>query len=103
PSARDHISSRPIRLIKRPPPTSTLSPYTTLFRSDLVALRVPQPKVIDQRPRVASAAYHAVAPRHRAVVGYQASGQIHSAYAAREDHKRTPLNSNHDHISYSVY
>src|SRR5436190_8028418 len=76
--------------MSRRPPTSTLFPYTTLFRSvdldyadaDLVAL------VEDVLDRV-----HALARRH---VGDVQQGR-------REDRKSTRLNSSHTVISYAVF
>src|SRR5436305_8775879 len=63
-------------LIMRPPPRSTLFPYTTLFRSRLTADS-------DRRPR------HAYRHGRR-------RGEL-------EDRKSTRLNSSHVRISYAVF
>src|SRR5436305_11177749 len=72
----------------RPPPRSTLFPYTTLFRSSRAAWRF-QP-----RRALHGAAPSSVAARHS-----------HGApsRAAREDRKSTRLNSSHVRISYAVF
>src|SRR5437867_8476262 len=76
----------------RPPPRSTLFPYTTLFRSQFRS-----------RQRVRSA--HAIPYRR-----HQASGPgCARAYAerlcqnCRRDRKSTRLNSSHRTISYAVF
>src|SRR5206468_7880428 len=62
----------------RPPPTSTLFPYTTLFRSDAVGL------ILVGRVGVVAAV-----PDGPAQPG--------------SDRKSTRLNSSHDQISYAVF
>src|SRR5206468_11724715 len=64
--------------IIRPPPTSTLFPYTTLFRS-----------------RPASSERSRVELRHAAAA--------RRCPAALGDRKSTRLNSSHDQISYAVF
>src|SRR5438552_5221221 len=64
----------------RPPPSSTLSPYTTLFRSQEVSGHP-----IERRGTV-----HGVAPT--------ASVDVHV-----QDWKSTRLNSSHQIISYAVF
>src|SRR5437763_8564359 len=68
-------------LMIQPPPRSTLFPYTTLFRSDLLVGA--HLEVVDQQR-----------DRHRV------SG---SAGRARRDRKSTRLNSSHRCISYAVF
>src|SRR5216683_1203934 len=63
-------------LMIRRPPRSTLFPYTTLFRSRLLA-----------------AARHGCACPH----------SIPAAHQATRDRKSTRLNSSHDQISYAVF
>src|SRR5947209_10804009 len=81
----------------RPPPRSTLFPYTTLFRSpDLVVAgdqRIAQPaeqrehcQVDLARPTV-----------HRWIEHHRRAG------ARAEDRKSTRLNSSHANISYAVF
>src|SRR5699024_11722215 len=62
----------------RPPPRSTLFPYTTLFRSG-IRLNVVSPDVLENSPH-----HHATFPGHR-------------------DRKSTRLNSSHVSISYAVF
>src|SRR3712207_6861305 len=84
----------------RRPPRSTLFPYTTLFRSDLVR----------------SCGQHfmellALPPRDRAPEVFAGAGsendRIHrlvsTFFAAYEDRKSTRLNSSHANISYAVF
>src|SRR5689334_23950319 len=100
----------------RPPPRSTLFPYTTLFRSEAehVAIRRDRPpqqgKVIEQALRNESA----IAMREQ--VGLRvALGQLLGAFAENrwqmaelgkmigQDRKSTRLNSSHSSISYAVF
>src|SRR5437773_6762839 len=75
----------------RPPPRSTLFPYTTLFRS----LGVAREHLHRPRP----------APDQHARVGGGAPGPDGSrrAAAARADRKSTRLNSSHITTSYAVF
>src|SRR5436190_17509380 len=77
----------------RRPPTSTLFPYTTLFRSSFAQCR------LDRRGR-------AVLPR----AGPEAAGAVarracrfQHERALPEDRKSTRLNSSHTVISYAVF
>src|SRR5207248_4446900 len=67
----------------RPPPTSTLFPYTTLFRSDRRRLGLQRRDRSDPCPR----------PGHRRRGTLGAGG----------DRKSTRLNSSHRTISYAVF
>src|SRR4051812_49906990 len=74
----------------RPPPRSTLFPYTTLFRSELstsdVRARMYSPGIgVPEDPATGSAA-----------VGL-------GGYLAARDRKSTRLNSSHMSISYAVF
>src|SRR5436305_7615026 len=64
----------------RPPPRSTLFPYTTLFRSDRILVIV-------------------------ALNGDRGTGRHHAGAMARQqqDRKSTRLNSSHVRISYAVF
>src|SRR5205809_5286162 len=73
----------------RPPPRSTLFPYTTLFRS----LHVPPPAPRDD-PR---------APPGRREKGEVRSGAPQPIDRLRGDRKSTRLNSCHGYISYAVF
>src|SRR3712207_8769851 len=84
----------------RRPPRSTLFPYTTLFRSDRVALLGAEPEELLLHAQ-------AVEP-----VGEEADGLVvaevglpHPALGpdAAEDRKSTRLNSSHANISHAVF
>src|SRR5438128_9519104 len=75
-------------LMIRPPPRSTLFPYTTLFRSvDLIAVHADDEVVI----RVA-------APVHGRL-----DHMLQRHFAGLVDRKSTRLNSSHGSISYAVF
>src|SRR5437868_13214350 len=76
----------------RRPPRSTLFPYTTLFRSTVVAL--------DRRDRAAGAKEP---PQRRE--GRCRARQVlqHEAHEHMIDRKSTRLNSSHVSISYAVF
>src|SRR5688572_32194840 len=80
----------------RPPPNSTLFPYTTLFRSG----------VLDHVPGLVAQDAHAF--RHRATldVDDHLALEAHQARVGeieREDRKSTRLNSSHSQSSYAVF
>src|SRR5688500_20050627 len=81
----------------RPPPTSTLFPYTTLFRSlPRRAFRVEDRRLergLDPAPEIAPGA----GPRGGARARHQAHEPEH------QDRKSTRLNSSHLVISYAVF
>src|SRR5205809_5750786 len=87
-------------LLQRPPPSSTLFPYTTLFRSRGRGPRLPSklehargqgfPKVVDRHPGFGHAPRHHHAPQRRS--------QLDDL-----DRKSTRLNSSHGYISYAVF
>src|SRR5437879_10924462 len=72
----------------RRPPSSTLFPYTTLFRSPEGELALAQ-----------ATCYLALAPKSNAV--YAAWNQVKQDI--QEDRKSTRLNSSHRCISYAVF
>src|SRR5437762_7305627 len=76
-------------LMTRPPPRSTLFPYTTLFRSDGRGA-APLAERAEELDRLAPHA--AELPR-----------LLHDEGPAREDRKSTRLNSSHRCISYAVF
>src|SRR5206468_10849996 len=95
PLARSRIHTPPsLFVVLRPPPTSPLFPYTTLFRSD-VLLRVPLPAELD------SASARIVLSGASAVVYALDRSLDHALLVA--DRKSTRLNSSHDQISYAVF
>src|SRR2546429_1203202 len=75
----------------RRPPRSTLFPYTTLFRSEVVVGRV----IV----RLAHAVRDEVDPRPVAVPLRRVLVEL----AGRQDRKSTRLNSSHGYISYAVF
>src|SRR5438552_4237194 len=79
------------------PPTSTLFPYTTLFRS--VAYPIRYTRAFDIRPLTVAAAAN-VAPGGT-VVGYPGLRLSYDFYL--QDRKSTRLNSSHQIISYAVF
>src|SRR2546428_10210438 len=76
----------------RRPPRSTLFPYTTLFRSHLVAAR---PQVVERR--AADVGVDQQAPQFRRLLAERAEMVVGA------DRKSTRLNSSHDQISYAVF
>src|SRR5206468_12823031 len=89
-------------LMLRRPPTSTLFPYTTLFRS----LRGRAALQARQRGKVHRVEQAAVEPAWSAEVAADAAGVAWGrgqAGIAGEDRKSTRLNSSHDQISYAVF
>src|SRR5690242_21316045 len=94
---------------RRPPPRSTLFPYTTLFRSDQVGSRIGDQEQGDPgRPQHPPG--HVVSA---VAVGQPASDRAKGAARQREagreqrrlgeDRKSTRLNSSHMSISYAVF
>src|SRR5690349_23425060 len=82
----------------RRPPRSTLFPYTTLFRSVIVARLAPAG---EHRALVAAVAGGGVHQRHEHrghVAADEADGE-----GAAADRKSTRLNSSHVEISYAVF
>src|SRR5690349_23555973 len=86
-------------LITPPPPTSTLFPYTTLFRSLPHQRRHPEDLGVEQADRQGDAEREgarlagAHVPRRRGAPPRR----------EREDRKSTRLNSSHVEISYAVF
>src|SRR5687768_18000097 len=87
----------------RPPPRSTLFPYTTLFRSDLVDLGGREVHVDDlgaARPHDEGGLFdHVVADVDDQVGLGDGAVQI----VVIGDRKSTRLNSSHGYISYAVF
>src|SRR3712207_7897789 len=79
----------------RRPPRSTLFPYTTLFRSEVVG---GEQQVPVGRHRVEGDGVRAVRPRAQFV-----GRRIHRVGETPEDRKSTRLNSSHANISYAVF
>src|SRR3712207_7022520 len=89
----------------RRPPTSTLVPYTTLLRSDLV-LRLGARLRLEPAAAVADL-YADRVPAALDVVCDQRAGRSGVAHAVRDelgqDRKSTRLNSSHANISHAVF
>src|SRR5687768_17717847 len=97
----------------RSPPTSTLFPYTTLFRSLLdpelyrdnphdlwTRLRHEEPVYRDEQNGLWALT------RHRDVLEAERASDVFSSqgcYRANVDRKSTRLNSSHGYISYAVF
>src|SRR5439155_7368668 len=93
-----------------PPPTSTLFPYTTLFRSPsscLAAVRLPVRDLRGLQHRSRGAAVDDAATRRRvALPGSLGTQQRHVPIRSGRrtgDRKSTRLNSSHVAISYAVF
>src|SRR5689334_24503872 len=81
-------------ILIRPPPRSTLFPYTTLFRSE-----VGDRRPAAERPRAVRGGEPA--PVEAPAVGHPPAAQA-GAVVGR-DRKSTRLNSSHSSISYAVF
>src|SRR5438270_3845790 len=90
----------------RPPPRSTLFPYTTLFRSDEVAHDAAMPLSLDEDASLEARGkerFKAI-PLAEDVVPCRSAERAHRGPAAPPlDRKSTRLNSSHSQISYAVF
>src|SRR5438552_13038550 len=89
----------------RPPPSSTLFPYTTLFRSQQRAcLRSDRPAVARGASGASdSSEEHCHAVRRTSSGRCAHTGTALTAKQTRLDRKSTRLNSSHQIISYAVF
>src|SRR3712207_6977605 len=92
----------------RRPPRSTLFPYTTLFRSELVRRLAPRVRALKIGPGTDPEAEMGplVTREHRdRVKGYIDLGEAEGAELVVDgrDRKSTRLNSSHANISYAVF
>src|SRR2546421_7248902 len=89
----------------RRPPRSTLFPYTTLFRSDLVKICDFVGSPTAKRDMFAEAMRYAVddAAGTYGIVGLSSTCDAPEFRATYIDRKSTRLNSSHDQISYAVF
>src|SRR5206468_10764803 len=103
PSPRYHFS----HILLPRPPSSTLFPYTTLFRSDEHAHQHDPLEAVAQE-HVGPAEQRRAHERHVEVLAVGASEhgedlEAEHREAPEEDRKSTRLNSSHDQISYAVF
>src|SRR5438309_7150045 len=84
----------------RPPPRSTLFPYTTLFRSARILTSVAYVEQHAARP-FDQALAAALDPQHAARAERRAARRDESEQLV--DRKSTRLNSSHSSISYAVF
>src|SRR3712207_8700438 len=85
-------------LMIRRPPRSTLFPYTTLFRSDEVAVMM-RGTVVQSAPP--EELYHR--PSNREIAGFVGDANFLPGTVEDGDRKSTRLNSSHANISYAVF
>src|SRR5688572_32766326 len=83
----------------RRPPRSTLFPYTTLFRSWMLAIFVQS----SFHHRYASHRMFSMSPVMERVFHVMAFVSQGSSYLSARDRKSTRLNSSHSQISYAVF
>src|SRR5688500_19799395 len=81
--------------MRRHPPTSTLFPYTTLFRSNGLLFNVRKRAARGVTLQWNYTWSHCISPDQDTLNG--------SLYAPQEDRKSTRLNSSHLVISYAVF
>src|SRR5687768_17779775 len=91
----------------RRPPRSTLFPYTTLFRSELAARRVPAAgchvlRRIHEVLRAGSARAPSLARDRRQGNAFRDRAAVRRRIGD-QDRKSTRLNSSHGYISYAVF
>src|SRR5207249_10365805 len=102
---RRHCATPPFAIILRPPPTPTLFPYTTLFRSNYRGTRQLSKRSAGFEIRVGEQPRKG--PRRRArqrdpLDGLELCGHSNGLRTSR-DRKSTRLNSSHVSISYAVF
>src|SRR5687768_18078204 len=89
-------------LLIRPPPTSTLFPYTTLFRSASPRFRdEPPPRHRSERDRADRPGSESQS--HQGGQRRQAHLALDERSGAGSDRKSTRLNSSHGYTSYAVF
>src|SRR5438105_11883618 len=88
-------------LLLQRPPTSTLFPYTTLFRSS--SSRVPKPPGKMTKPSAGFTKQTFRATHCNVIFWAERKNASHQLAACRTDRKSTRLNSSHEWISYAVF
>src|SRR5206468_10894898 len=101
--------------LTRPPPTSPLFPYTTLFRSRPAPLHAARAQLVRELAHLAVAGekHEQATVRRVGQVEHDARDRVAMPVGIgvgsgnvardREDRKSTRLNSSHDQISYAVF
>src|SRR2546429_4645074 len=84
----------------RRPPRSTLFPYTTLFRSNLVTNTGISPSTFDLQPAMDRLLERGKVVFRRAYCDWS---RFREATRRKTDRKSTRLNSSHGYISYAVF
>src|SRR5438445_9602596 len=84
----------------RPPPRSTLFPYTTLFRStnNILSPAHGKPIIVPTQDIVLGLYFMT-----REKLGAKGEGKAFSSFDEVRDRKSTRLNSSHANISYAVF
>src|SRR5699024_12152024 len=88
--------------IIRPPPRSTLFPYTTLFRSTLLAVVFYDPSHV-KKHRHPLLDRRLVLEKFPLLVNFDLNRQLLKMIQINQDRKSTRLNSSHVSISYAVF
>src|SRR5690348_18179641 len=87
----------------RHPPTSTLFPYTTLFRSHGEAGQPVLARLVERLALALGGAQHRQEVVGALLLAPAAVGAVLGQHPARGDRKSTRLNSSHPSISYAVF
>src|SRR3712207_7542491 len=87
--------------MRRRPPTSTLVPYTTHFRSDVESIVRQREQALSDLETLEADALQACRRQLREHLEYIDRGEL--AKWSAEDRKSTRLNSSHANISYAVF
>src|SRR5688572_31945192 len=90
-------------LLHRRPPTSTLFPYTTLFRSSRQPAREPQLVSLGNKTSQVTAGVLGVGGARDLVGTHSGGALLHDPLEGGQDRKSTRLNSSHSQISYAVF
>src|SRR5688500_19593791 len=88
----------------RAPPSTTLFPYTTLFRSDPVYFRFSE-RLHHERPQIIFVGSLSYLPNHQAALRLvqRIMPLVRQRFPSAQDRKSTRLNSSHLVSSYAVF
>src|SRR5687768_18225159 len=84
----------------RRPPSATLFPYTTLFRSKAIGL---DPTDADAMSALAFAEFYGLRLLPQGIARFEEARRLAPGSAKIRDRKSTRLNSSHGYISYAVF